>query len=303
MRPCVPHCVVQDSHEAHTEAASIQLLNKQEHMLRQWIHENGGYVHKSLTLVNDAPCGTRGVMAAKPITLTDLEAGPVISIPQSLQFSRVHAEQVITNCLPQAQQGMQAKAALSMLDGVQLLSAALAYEYQQGDTSFWYPYLQLLPSTAPSPSLLSPQQLQLDLQRYGARAANWGPAVAQHRDVMHTRAAAVAAAVGSILQGIDLDTVLWAMGLIQSRSLTSGSYSGLLPYIDLLNHSASARAPMLQLDDNDALVMTVVPIRHDEAHCMIAGEELYIHYAGDFSPLEYYLKFGFVPDEMWPADA
>ncbi|GFH13833.1 uncharacterized protein HaLaN_09785, partial [Haematococcus lacustris] len=38
---------------------------------------------------------------------------------------------------------------------------------------------------------------------------------------------------------------------VASRALSSGSQVGFIPFIDLLNHSASARPPMLQLDDED----------------------------------------------------
>ena len=38
---------------------------------------------------------------------------------------------------------------------------------------------------------------------------------------------------------------------VSSRSLGSGSSSGLVPYMDLLNHSPKARPPMLRLDDDD----------------------------------------------------
>jgi hypothetical protein len=62
--------------------------------------------------------------------------------------------------------------------------------------------------------------------------------------------------------GITAEQILQALGHVASRSLTSGSSSGLVPFIDLINHGVEAMGPMLQLDDNDKLVMTVLPIRH-----------------------------------------
>lgn len=38
---------------------------------------------------------------------------------------------------------------------------------------------------------------------------------------------------------------------VVSRSLMSSGSSGLLPYMDLLNHSAGTRPPMMQLNDAD----------------------------------------------------
>lgn len=59
----------------------------------------------------------------------------------------------------------------------------------------------------------------------------------------------------------DADALLWALGQVGSRSLSTGDSGGLVPGIDLLNCSLQARPPMLQLDDADRLVMTVLPIR------------------------------------------
>lgn len=57
---------------------------------------------------------------------------------------------------------------------------------------------------------------------------------------------------------------------------------------------------MLQLDDADRLVMTVVPMRGNEAVPLAAGEELCISYAGGALPaVEAFLKFGFVAPEWW----
>lgn len=38
---------------------------------------------------------------------------------------------------------------------------------------------------------------------------------------------------------------------VSSRALGSGRSSGLVPFMDMLNHSWEARPPMIQLDDDD----------------------------------------------------
>lgn len=73
----------------------------------------------------------------------------------------------------------------------------------------------------------------------------------------------------------------------------------MLPFIDLINHSSEARPPMLQLDDDDQLVMTVAHLAGNQLASAAAGDELYISYGSDFTPLEAYLKFGWVPQELW----
>ncbi len=42
------------------------------------------------------------------------------------------------------------------------------------------------------------------------------------------------------------------------------------------------------------------PNQKDEAVPLAAGDELLISYEGGYSPLEAWLKFGFVADEWWP---
>jgi hypothetical protein len=72
---------------------------------------------------------------------------------------------------------------------------------------------------------------------------------------------------------------------VRSRCLSSGSSSGMLPFIDLLNHYADARPPMLQLDDEDRLVMTVAHVRGNQLRAARAGDELAICYGGRWAVL------------------
>jgi hypothetical protein len=55
----------------------------------------------------------------------------------------------------------------------------------------------------------------------------------------------------------------------------------MLPFIDLINHSSEARPPMLQLDDDDQLVMTVAHLSGNQLASAAAGDELYISYGSD----------------------
>lgn len=90
---------------------------------------------------------------------------------------------------------------------------------------------------------------------------------------------------------------------VRSRSLGAAGSHGLLPFVDLLNHSAESRPPMLELGEAGELVVTVLPMRDDDAAPLAAGDELVIAYAGEFTPLEAFIKFGFVPQELWAPRA
>lgn len=87
----------------------------------------------------------------------------------------------------------------------------------------------------------------------------WAAAIWQQHDEMEAAARQVCEL---LVPGIQIapGLVLWGMGQVASRSLGTRGGSGLVPYVDLLNHHPSARPPMLTLDDADQLAVTVVPI-------------------------------------------
>jgi hypothetical protein len=217
--------------------------------------------------------GCRGVIASAPITLTDLEAtGPLISVPQTLQFTSSTALNIITAAAGPA----AAAAAAKQLSDTQIIAAALAHELHNMQGSFWQPYLASLPPQPPNPWLLLDQQevlaavepysQQLAAAKAGT-AADWVAATAAERQQQIVAAAEVKLLLGDDL-GVSQADVLAALGQVTSRSLVSGSSSGMCPVIDLVNHHAAAGAPMLQLDDNDRLMMTVLPLR--EVRCMVS---------------------------------
>lgn len=221
----------------------------------------------SCCAVSDAApvSGCRGVVAVAPITLGDLDAtGPLISVPQALQFTSSTARSIIAAAAgPPA-----AAAAAEQLSDTQLIAAALAHELHHAASSSWRPYLASLPPSPPNPWLLtSTEQILAALQPYqqqhlssAADASDWVAATAAARQQQLAAAAEVEAFLGSAL-GVSQQDVLSALGQVTSRSLVSGSSSGMCPVIDLVNHHAGASAPMLQLSDADVLMMTVLPLR------------------------------------------
>uniref|UniRef100_A0A383WCJ6 SET domain-containing protein n=1 Tax=Tetradesmus obliquus TaxID=3088 RepID=A0A383WCJ6_TETOB len=272
--------------------------------LRDWICFEGGSVHPALLLSDNAPSsGCRGIVAGQDISLQDLEAGPLISVPQALQFTSTQA----LNIIEQHAGSALAAAAAEQLSSSQLTAVALAHELQHEANSSWGPYLQTLPSKPPCPWLLtSPQQIAECIAPYSAArgpaaVAGWAEATAQQRQQMLDASNEAVQLLGPSL-GITAELVLQALAHVASRSLTSGSSSGLVPFIDLVNHGAEAMGPMLQLDDNDRLVMTVLPIRNGEAVPLAEGQELLICYQGGYEPPEAFLKFGFVADEWWQQE-
>lgn len=122
----------------------------------------------------------------------------------------------------------------------------------------------------------------------------WAAAAAEQRLEYEAQAAELAELVGRQLS-LSADQFLAAIGHVSSRSLGAGAATGLVPFCDLINHSDIGRPPMLMLDDNDRLVISVTNLVGDEVVALGAGQELYIQYAGEFEALSAFLKFGFVP--------
>jgi hypothetical protein len=184
-------------------------------------------------------------------------------VPQELQLTSKQALRVINQHASSA----LAAAAADQLSNSQLIATALAHEVQHASSSWWGPYVQSLPFDPPCPWLVScPQQLEMCLQPYrttrgDAAVKRWQEAVTQQRQEMLAAAQQPEQLLGQAL-GISAEQILQALGHVASRSLTSGSSSGLVPFIDLINHGSQAMGPMLQLDDSDKLVMTVLPIRN-----------------------------------------
>lgn len=72
--------------------------------------------------------GCRGIISTAPISLDDLDAhGPIISVPQQLQFTSTVAIDIISKAAGPA----PAAAAAEQLSNSQLIAAALAHEQQQ----------------------------------------------------------------------------------------------------------------------------------------------------------------------------
>jgi hypothetical protein len=178
------------------------------------------------------------------------------------------------------------------LSDTQLIAAALAHELRKvssNSSSRWQPYLTSLPPQPPNPWLLSdPDKVSAAVEPFrhhiaaaaeaaSAAGVDWVAAVAVARQQQLSAAAAVEVLLGRDL-GISQGDLMLALGQVTSRSLVSGSSSGMCPVIDLVNHHEAASAPMLQLDDHDQLTMTVLPLIEasvDEAAAVLAGGDTF----------------------------
>ena len=100
----------------------------------RWIHENGGSYPKISWPVDDPSCGSRGAIAQADIASNE----PMLFIPIKLMMSPPNAykDPVIGAILEENEDNLQ--------DDL-LLAVFIMYEVSKGKSSFWYPYIRMLP--------------------------------------------------------------------------------------------------------------------------------------------------------------
>ena len=135
-----------------------------------WVTDHGGYVHPALTLVDNAECGSRGVIATAPgISMQELTKAPLVAVPEKLYMTSDAALQLLqsqpharTTPAPHATQqlfggawkwpGITSASSTDECDSLTpatQLALLLAHERAKGQNSFWWPYIQTLPTTPP----------------------------------------------------------------------------------------------------------------------------------------------------------
>lgn len=63
--------------------------NKALERLIEWVQESGGYLHSSLSIVEDAPCGGgRGIVCTgAPLDMEQVQGTPMLLLPEDLVLS------------------------------------------------------------------------------------------------------------------------------------------------------------------------------------------------------------------------
>ncbi|KAG2432957.1 hypothetical protein HXX76_008685 [Chlamydomonas incerta] len=243
---------------------------------------HGGFVHPSIRLTDNAPCGCRGVVAASQLTHEDVESEPLIVVPERLYLTADDARAVLRQLDAKLQRsgsnggspssprgpaapgpggglfsglrlplwgvgGGRSRADLNSsqaLPAVAQLGLLVAVERARGEQSFWAPYIRSLPAAPSCAWALPPQQLRAALAAVGPAAAGWEAAVERARGGVYGRAEAVVRMYGRHLDvELDVEDVVWGMGQVLSRAYGRESDLGLAPYIDLCNHTLGAPRP------------------------------------------------------------
>lgn len=186
-----------------------------------WIRDAGGLVDERLTLGVGARSGVRGVITKEQIPLSDVVAAPLIVVPESLEVSGSRARAMLA--LPSEAR------TLDGLDDGALCVLWLASQRVRDAETFWSPYIATLPEEPPCA-----------WWRHDHDKSEWSEDVEMAAKYAERVARGLEGDYGKYL-GVDRDVLLWALGMVNSRSMTSASTT-MVPLLDLVNHDATASA-------------------------------------------------------------
>lgn len=268
--------------------------------VKTWIENHGGFIHDSLTISENAPCGARGVVATKPVVTDDL-LQPLIVIPKELQLTDEIALATIEPLIPSE---ILAAAPLRTLDAGALVSLLLAHERAKGAQSFYWPYIANLPSEAPCPWMWTVDKVREELAniaQQGVDVAGWRESLMHAQGYSRAVARGMCQDYGAYL-GITPEDILWAIGMMTSRGYGRDYSPGLIPYIDMVNHRAT-NMPFLFKEDpleQSQGCYTVWSFDREgkQPRALSVGEELYVNYImDDLTAFDAFCSHGFVPEE------
>jgi len=235
---------------APKQETRAQIENRKTAALLQWLESNGVYISDksswgvpghSLVVANETmddyePSG-RGLLARREIT----QGQPLFSIPEELVMTKEKAKKTLGSGL-----------VTDDMDEFIALALLLIVERGKGDTSFWKPYLDIIPQDEElnplfrwkdeekallkgSPALVAAESLKQKLKdEFAYVSAN---IIAKNPEVFNNLPEYKASKAKS---KIDFELWEWAFAVLFSRAICFPSTNdlALVPYADLLNHNS-----------------------------------------------------------------
>jgi hypothetical protein len=187
---------------------------------QKWFKANGGVV-TGLDLATFPQMG-RGVLASKDIT----SGQEVLFIPTPLIMSAVSAEN--------SDDEMHRKLAKIFVNHEELIIALILLEKCRGQSSFWKPYLDVLPDYVPNMNAFSKAELaELQEPSFADEVTSgWQRFASQIR---HFRQKA-APIWPCDIEKITMDDYLWASSIVDSRAFRFQGAVNLAPYSEMFNY-------------------------------------------------------------------
>ncbi|GHP11109.1 hypothetical protein PPROV_000983900 [Pycnococcus provasolii] len=269
--------------------------------LRAWIHEHGGHVHASLRLVDRATTtNTRGVVCCESNESNEQDA--LIAIPTKCVLSGARAREEFAGSLLAK---FQPQRALRMknLPAELVLAMLLASERAKAHRAFYRAYVACLPDEPPSGFYLAASASKEDVVMAARDVGVPDPNEAADQAIQAATGARANAEqlvdeFRGVLCGATVDDVLWSMAHVSSRAFGGGAEVGLLPFIDLCNHSFGAAKPypLIRREGDELVGLTPMNASMNELE---KGDEAFLDYVTTgTSKQNAWVNFGFVPEGL-----
>eukprot|EP00986_Skeletonema_menzelii_P013881 scaffold8574_cov131-Skeletonema_menzelii.AAC.4 len=263
----------------------------------------GGYVHPSIKLVSPSSCCKRGIISSQAVSIgNDDGQGVWVRVPPTYHLTRNLAMQTLEQLIPKE---VLEYAPLSTLDDGALL-VLLLVQLKGSGSKEWEPYLYSLPDH-PSCGFFGENNINILSEEYKL--------VAQESKRYVSRVASgMAADYGAFFakehwpsewQNSAEKAIEWSLCIVSSRgTAASQEYGGglikLVPLVDMFNHSQEHKG-FKELTKEDVGIDTSLwegsfTVRIEKDY--YAGEEILVDYnLADYSPEEWFMSHGFVPQE------
>ncbi|KAL7550946.1 hypothetical protein ACHAWF_015648 [Thalassiosira exigua] len=315
--PC--DCASSSAEEALSSDENVVFDN-----LAKQIVAEGGYVHPSLQLATPAPCGAkRGVILSKLTVDGDRVADGIwLRVPFAYQLTRDLALETLTPLIPAH---VLDDAPLATLDDAALLVLLLVHLMgKTGESDRWHPYLASLPKNdlgcgwwgdaatgakGMEYQGVVPRDAVLSSRKYVSRVSNgmardyglylshehWPRDWKDGYDSSSNDDDGLIQAAARVIQ--------WSLCILSSRGTAASSALGggsvrLVPMADLFNHDVNSFGFIESTEQNagSGELMGAFEVKRKEQ--VVPGDEITVDYnLVDFTPEEWFLSHGFVPQE------
>ncbi|XP_060083947.1 SET domain-containing protein 4-like [Ylistrum balloti] len=216
--------------------AHIPCLEQEYITLCQWMKRSNFFQRRPFLRPAILSSTGRGLMTCHPITPGSI----IVSIPHKLLIT---PQTVLTSLRHHITKWDK------QLSSQQAMSVFLLVERQKQESSFWFPYISVLPKRYTTPAFFSEAELNLLSKTVRSRAST---EISKVYTAFKLVTDFVRSCWPEIVPLVTLADFLWAWYSINTRSvyfkqelcdefLADGNFIALAPFLDLLNHSFNAK--------------------------------------------------------------
>lgn len=290
--------VVSESQASSPDSAAVH-ANKIEELV-EWIENNGGFVEKQISVSKDLVNG-RGVFWKGPTPT--VPSTQLFKIPQTIFISAKSMKDersVMGKLFIDPSLAQELKAESTQLKAALVLMA----EIENVDSSFWKPYIKLLPKDDPEQPLFWKDFSELQSPLL-VRSVQGSINYLKSKNALLYK---LSDTFPDIFPSKELifDKFLWAFYLVSSRSfmfeIDGTSMHAMIPFADLFNHGFPGKSNISVTSFRNVDGSNMMSGLASISATLIDGEEIYNEYQNVATPTATFLhRYGMV-DENFVAN-